>query len=105
MKTKLCDLPDAFPVGGLTVAQLRQVVVDAIIENERRVNTEKISSAQGMSAADAARLAKKRRGDVLLALKTGALVGTRRGAHWSTCSESVKTWILRGCPTDLAKAG
>jgi len=91
-------IPDAMPVGGLTVGQLRsllQAAAQAIRDAER---SELETDATGLSLYRAARLAHRRAADVRSALRTGALPGHNRGKRWIIAVSAIRDWVKAGCP-------
>jgi hypothetical protein len=94
-------IPDAMPVGGISVGQLRAILraeAMAIRDAERR---ETESGCAGLSLYRAARLARKRHADVRAALRSGALKGHRRGRNWVVVASAVKDWLSVGAPIRL----
>ena len=74
---------------------LRQMIADAV--NEALLAME-ARDGRPLSAIGAARLARKRTADVLAALESGALVGSRDGRAWRVQPRDVVAWREAGCP-------
>lgn len=56
------------------------------------------ASVERLSAATAARMAKRRRSVVLRACASGVLQAVRNGKSWSIRVSDLDTWCQAGCP-------
>ncbi len=81
-------------------ALIRRACTDAVVEASRKA----AATIDRVSAAEAARIAGKRRSLILAALNSRALPSQREGKNWSVRVGDIDAWASSGFPT-LPKQG
>lgn len=82
----------------LTVAQLRQLIREAVAAAQLESIRQCAEGIERVSAGRAARIAKKGRSVVLAACASGALPAHRDGNRWSIRMSDLDAWCAAGFP-------
>lgn len=82
----------------LTAPQLQELVQTAVCTALNRFTDEQRDRNRPLSAAQAARLARKSPAAVLHALASGSLRGQRNGKSWRVTKGDLDAWMAGGCP-------
>lgn len=78
--------------------ELRALVAEAVESALVAASRRQAAGVERLSAADAARFAKRRRALILAACASGALPAQRTGKSWSIRAADLDTWCSAGCP-------
>lgn len=79
-------------------AMIKRACAEAVVEASRRA----AASVERLSAAEAARHARRRRSVVLSACASGALPAVRSGKAWSIRASDLDAWCSACCPVQPA---